>query len=142
MKSILTPEEEESLVAGIREQELRTSAEIRVCLSYKLVWRPERHARRLFEKIGMRATRHRNGTLIMMMPRMKRVILLGDSGIDAVVPSGFWQQTVDAMILRMHDAGPLDALREGLRRIGDELSRHWPRLDDDTNELPDELIRD
>lgn len=142
MKPILTPEEEESLVAAIREQELRTSAEIRVCVTYKLIWQPERHAWDLFEKIGMRQTRHRNGTLIVMMPRMKRVVVLGDSGVDATVPPDFWKLTVDAMIRQMHDASPLDALREGLGRVGDQLSIHWPFEEGDLNELPDTILKD
>jgi uncharacterized membrane protein len=46
------------------------------------------------------------------------------------------------MIHRMHDANALHALREGLRRVGDVLSSHWPRDADDVNELPDEILKD
>lgn len=141
MKPILTPEEETLLVAAIREQELRTSAEIRVCLTYKFIWRAERYAWRVFERNGMRNTRQRNGALIVMMPRMKKVVVLGDSGFDAVVPEGYWKEVVAVMIRQMHDSTPLDALREGLRRLGDMLAIHWPREDGDANELPDEILR-
>ncbi len=140
MKSLLTPEEEASLVDAIREQEARTSAEIRVCVSYKFILRPERYAWRKFEEIGMCNTRHRNGALIVMMPRMKKVVILGDSGLHAVVPAGYWKEAVAAVVRQMHDADPLDALREGLRRLGDTLSTHWPREAGDVNELPDEIL--
>ena len=141
MKSFLTPDEEASLVAAIREQEARTSAEIRVCVTHKFIWRHERYARRLFEKIGMRNTERRNGALIVMMPRMKKVVIIGDSGFDAVVPPNYWIDAVAAMVRQMHESGPLDALREGLRRLGDTLSSHWPRDADDANELPDEILK-
>lgn len=126
---------------AIREQELRTSAEIRVCLTYKLILRPQHYAWKVFERTGMRDTRQRNGALIVMMPRMKKIVMIGDSAFDAVVPPGYWKESVDAMIRQMHDATPLDALREGLVRLGDLLAVHWPRGEDDLNELPDELLK-
>ena len=141
MKPILTDEEELLLVAAIREQENRTSAEIRVCLTYKLLWRPERYAWKVFERACMQATRQRNGVIIVMMPRMKKVIVLGDTGVNALVPPDFWKETVDAMIHELHQSDALSALREGLQRLGDTLARHWPRTPGDVNELPDELLR-
>lgn len=125
---------------AIREQELRTSAEIRVCVTYKFILRPERYAWRVFDRTGMRDTRQRNGALIVMMPRMKKVVVIGDSGFDAVVPEGYWKEAVDAMVREMHGSTPLDALREGLRRLGDSLAVHWPREEGDVNELPDEIL--
>jgi uncharacterized membrane protein len=141
MKSILTSEEEALLVEAIREQELRTSAEIRICVTYKFIWRVERYAWKVFDRAGMRDTRQRNGALIVMMPRMRKVVIIGDSGFDAVVPEGYWKESVAAMIGRMHEATPLDAMREGLRRLGDMLSVHWPREEGDVNELSDEILR-
>ena len=141
MTTFLTSEDEAALVEAIRGQEARTSAEIRVCVTYKFIWRHERFAWRMFEKSGMRNTRHRNGALIVMMPMMKKVVILGDSGLNAVVASGYWNDAVRAMIRQMHEAGPLDALREGLRRLGDTLAAAWPREAGDLNELPDEILR-
>lgn len=141
MKEILTTEQEAALVEAIREQELRTSAEIRVCVSYKFIVRPERFAWRLFDEIGMRNTKRRNGALIVMMPRMRKVVMIGDRGIDEVVAGDFWRKSVQAMIDEMHETGPLEALRTGLLRLGDTLSVHWPRQADDANELPDDIIR-
>jgi len=141
MMNFLTDEEESQLVEAIREQEARTSAEIRICICDRFILRPERYAWKRFDEIGMRKTRSRNGALILMLPRMKTVVILGDSGFDAVVPPGFWKDSVKAMIAQMHELGPLDSLREGLRRLGDTLSIHWPREADDVNELPDEILR-
>jgi uncharacterized membrane protein len=141
MTNFLTNEEEALLVEAIREQEARTSAEIRICICDRYIFRPQRYAWKKFAEIGMRNTRHRNAALILMLPRMKTVVILGDSGFDAVVPAEFWNDSVKAMIAQMHDLGPLDSLRVGLRRLGDTLSHHWPRDPDDVNELPDEILR-
>lgn len=141
MNSFLTDEEEAALVAEIREQEQRTSAEIRVCISEKFILFPERYAWRTFEKIGMRKTRQRNGALIVVVPSRKKIVICADTGFDAVVPTGFWKDSVNAMIQQMHNLGQLDALLEGLHRLGDTLAIHWPAKPGDHNELPDEILR-
>ncbi|MES2920774.1 MAG: TPM domain-containing protein [Verrucomicrobiota bacterium] len=140
MRPVLTEEEEALLVDAIRAEELRTSAEIRVCVTYKLIWRHERYAWNVFDRAGMRDTRQRNGVLIVMMPTVKKVVIIGDTGINAVVPEDFWKETVAAIIRELHESNALDALREGLRRLGDTLSIHWPREGDDVNELSDEIL--
>ena len=141
MTNFLTTDEELLLVEAIREQEARTSAEIRVCICDRYIFHPERYAWEKFDEAGMRGTRLRNAALILVLPRMKTVVIIGDRGFDAVVPEEFWEDSVEAMIAQMHELGPLDSLREGLRRLGDVLSHHWPREADDVNELPDEILR-
>lgn len=141
MDHFITDEEEQLLVAAIREQEARTSAEIRVCVTDKVIFRPKRYAWRVFEKNGMRNTRNRNAALIVMMPRVKQIVMLGDSGLDAVVSAGYWEDAVAAMVKSMNDHGPLASLQEGLRCLGDQLAMHWPRAADDVNELADEILR-
>lgn len=142
MKYFITDEEEQLLIAAIREQEARTSAEIRVCVTDRVVFRPKRYAWRVFERHGMRRTRYRNAALIVMMPRVKQIVMIGDSGLDTVVPDDFWERSVSAMVKSMHDHGPLASLIEGLGNLGNVLSEHWPRHNDDENELSDDILRD
>lgn len=141
MDYFITDEEEVLLIAAIREQEARTSAQIRVCVTEKLVLFPRRYAWKVFEENGMRRTKNRNAVLIVMMPRVKQISVVGDSGFDAVVPDGFWDDAVTAMVKGMHDHGPLASLLEGLERLGEALAGHWPRGEDDENELPDDILR-
>ena len=141
MDHFIPDAQEQLLVAAIREQEARTSAEIRVCVTDKVIFRPKRYAWRVFEKNGMRNTRNRNAALIVMMPRVKQIVMLGDSGLDAVVSAGYWKDAVAAMVKCMNDRGPLASLQEGLRCLGDQLAVHWPRSPDDVNELADEILR-
>jgi len=142
MKPFLTKAEEESLVAAIREQETRTAGEIRVCLSNKFAWRHERLAWKMFDRLGMRKTRHRNAALIVMLPRVRRFMVLGDTGLSAVVPPGYWEEIAAAMSQCMREGRRLDALCEGIRRLGDTMASHWPRQEDDRNDLPDDILQD
>lgn len=128
-------------MAAIREQEKRTSAEIRICITQKRIWRPYRYAWKTFDQLGMRNTQNRNGVLIMLMPRVRKVVIVGDVAIQAVVPSDYWQKVIDVMIQKIKNDVPLAALYEGLREIGDTLSIHWPVESKDVNELPDEIVK-
>jgi len=141
MTRFLTDEEEALLVEEIRKQEARTSAEIRVCVTDKLIFRPQRYAWRLFDSIGMSETRERNAALIVMMPRVKKIVVIGDSALHDIVGDVYWKSAVSAMVREMHSSGPLNAIREGLQRLGDTLAIHWPRREDDINELPDEILK-
>jgi uncharacterized membrane protein len=142
MNSLLSEQDESNLILAIREQELRTSAEIRVCISEKWIFRHQHYAWKIFRKTGMFNTREHNAVLIMLMPRVHRIVIIGDSAINHLVPDQFWQECVESMITIMRQHGALSSLHEGLRLVGDVLSQHWPRRPDDMNELPDELIRD
>jgi uncharacterized membrane protein len=140
MNDFLTEQEEAMLVEAIREQERRTSAEIRICVSYRYIWRPERFAWRNFEAVGMQNTEERNGVLIVMLPRVKTFVMIGDEGLNALVPPGYWKESVKAMVREMHETDAVSALCVGLKQLGDTLAVHWPRQGDDVNELPDKII--
>lgn len=141
MTPFLTSKEEYRLMDAIREVESRTSAEIRVCIIQKRIWWHERYAWKLFDLAGMRKTRNRNAALIVMMPRSKKIVVIGDTGLNAVLAQGYWEETVDTMIHHMKNEGPLSALLVGLHKLGDTLAEHWPRELDNPNELADEMIR-
>lgn len=141
MNSFLTTEEETRLMDAIQEVESRTSAEIRVCITHKRIWWHERFAWKLFHMAGMGKTRNRNAALIVMMPRSKKIVVIGDTGLNSLVDQKYWEETVDAMIHRMKFEGPLSALLAGLHKLGETLSEHWPRELDNPNELANEMIR-
>lgn len=68
MSDFLTTEEEQRVVEAIKRAEAGTRGEIRVCITYRWVWNPERYARKLFHRFGMQATRERNAALILVFP--------------------------------------------------------------------------
>jgi len=93
-------------------------------------------------KVGAeRRTHGRTGVLIFVSLREHRAQIVADSAIAEKVPPEVWG---DAMVdmLREIKQGQLGAgIAAGVRDVGQILSEHFPRADDDQNELPDRLIQ-
>ena len=84
-------------------------------------------------------TKARNGVLIYIAPDRKEFAILGDKGINDLVPKDFWKMERD--ILLSHFKRGL--LKEGIclviQQIGEKLKNYFPYESDDRNELPDEI---
>ena len=61
------------------------------------------------------------------------------AGINAVVPSNFWNYVLG--LLRLHFAAGRQAegLCQAAHMVGEKLRAHFPRRTDDRNELPDDI---
>ena len=138
-KKILTAEEKECVQKAIQEVEQRTSGEIRVALEKSSRGEILERARKVFEKLGMTRTRERNGVLFFFRLRDKAFAILGDKAIHEKLGDGFWRFAVSEMepYFRKEDFGA--GLQAGIRRIGLELAKHFPRKQGDRNELPDNI---
>lgn len=139
MKDFLTSDEEQSVVEAIRQAEARTSGEIRVVITSRWVLRPERHAARLFAKLGMVRTAGRNGALITLFTRRRRFVILGDSGLNAVVEPGYWERLASEMGGHLREGRKVEALHAAIRSLADTMAAHWPP---DPERNPDELPND
>ncbi len=51
----------------------------------------------LFKKIGMQKTELRNGVLIYLAVESRKFAIIGDKGINAVVPENFWDDIKNKM---------------------------------------------
>jgi uncharacterized membrane protein len=139
--TFLEPEDEERVLAAIREFEKRTSGEIRVHLSDRVRGDVMDAAKRVFEDLGMTATAERNGVLFFVAVPSQRFAVLGDSGIDARVPDGFWSDCVDRVRERFSEERYADGLVEGIRMAGEALAEVFPYREGDVNELDDSISR-
>jgi uncharacterized membrane protein len=126
--------------AAIGEAERRTSGEIRVSVA-RFFWGPvEPAARRAFRRMGMAATRDRNGILFFIVPARRRFVVLGDEGIHAKVGRDFWTEVAAAMEGDFRKGRFTDGLIEGIRACGERLAAHFPyERAADKNELPDDI---
>ena len=138
-KKFFTKEEKERIVEAIRAAEKKTSAEIRVYLENRPKEDSMTRARKVFEKLGMARTRHRNGVLIYFSLKEQAFAILGDQGIHEKAGSGFWQAAVEKMQERFLQNDFAGGLEDGIQSLGEKLTRYFPREADDTNELPDGL---
>lgn len=134
---LFSEEEQERIVAAIRQAEKRTSGEIRAHIQSKCGDDPYRDAAKVFNLLGMENTARRNGVLFFVAHKSRRFAVLGDKGINDVVPDNFWQSTVDEMTPLFRAGRIADALIAGICKVGEALKVYFPHQKDDVNELDD-----
>ena len=140
--TFLSPEDEAKLLEAIRRFETRTSGELRVHLDHRSRGEILDKARAAFERLGLTATRDRNAVLFYVAVQDRKFAVLGDAGIDAKVPGGFWDDVAARVRGRFVEGRFGDGLAEGIELAGAQLAAHFPPRPDDVNELPDALSRD
>ncbi len=138
-KEFLGKENEKLIVEAIGRAESNTSGEIRVHIESKCKGEVLDRAAWLFKKLGMQATAARNGVLIYLSVNDRKFAIIGDSGINKVVPAGFWDDIKAMMISHFTQGEYSIGLINGIEMSGQQLKQYFPHLADDVNELPDEI---
>lgn len=139
VEKFLTPAEEKEVISAIQEAEMNTSGEIRVHLEAKAKKEPMDRALELFEFLHMDNTKNGNGVLFYVAVEDQILVLLGDKGIDKVVPADFWEGTKE-LVLGHFKAGHIkQGLVHGILMAGEQLRQHFPYRFGDVNELPNEI---
>jgi uncharacterized membrane protein len=124
---------------AIEKAESQTSGEICVSLSppfWGSVWKA---AEKAFARLGMNATRERNGVLFFVVPARHSFIVLGDCGIHERVSPDFWNRIAAVLAEKFRLGDFTGGIVAGVDAAGEVLARHFPRRHDDTNQLPDEV---
>jgi uncharacterized membrane protein len=139
-KALLRGIDTRRIEEAIRKAERRTSGEIRVSVSRFFWGDVERVADRAFARLGMTATRQRNGVLFFIVPSRRRFVVLGDEGIHAKVGQEFWEAVAAAVSEHLRKGDFTLGLVHGIETVGEQLALHFP-FDPtaDANELPDEV---
>lgn len=138
-KNFLSKDDAQAVVNAIAAAELQTSGEIRVHLENFCLGDPIKAAQKVFLKTGMHATRERNGVLIYMATYSRKIAIIGDEGIHAKLPEGYWAKMVDSMISAIRSNKPAQGLVQCITDCGAQLKQFFPRAEDDTNELSNEI---
>lgn len=138
-KNFFTEDQKDDILQAIRDAELDTSGEIRVHIETKCKGDVLDCAAFIFKKLEMHKTAQRNGVLIYLSIQNRAFAIIGDSGINAVVPDDFWESTKILMINHFREGRFAEGLVEGISRAGLQLKKHFPHKSDDVNELSDEL---
>lgn len=142
MIDFFSKEEEQQIISAIEAAEMQTSGEIRVHLSKKSQKDLMEHALRIFHKLDMHKTAQRNGVLILLAPKARQFAIIGDEGINKVVPPDFWQTERDIMLEHFRRKAYGEGISKVIEQIGEKLKTFFPRQDDDINELSDEISYD
>jgi uncharacterized membrane protein len=140
--SFFTAEQQAVILAAVREAEGETSGEIRVHIETSFKGDVLDRAAWIFGKLGMQKTALRNGVLFYLAVEDRKFAIIGDGGIHAKVPEGFWDSTKELMVKNFKKGKFTEGLAEGIILAGEQLKTHFPRQSDDVNELPDEISFD
>jgi len=140
--SFFTKEQQAQILAAVREAEEATSGEIRVHIETSCSGEVLDRAAWIFKKLGMHKTSERNGVLFYLAVEDRKFAIIGDAGINAKVPAGFWNGISELLLKKFKSGQFTEALSEGIVLAGKQLKTHFPHKRDDVNELPDEISFD
>jgi len=92
-------------------------------------------------KVGTEAkTLGRTGVLLYVSLREHRADIVADEAIAARVAPKVWGDAMEALIEQVRQGKPGAGMAEAVRRMGIVLAEHFPKGEDNPNELPDRLI--
>ena len=92
-------------------------------------------------KIGAeRRTHGRTGILIYLSLDEHRAEIVADEAIASKVAPEVWGDAMAAMLAELKQDHLADGLIAAVEKVGAVLAQHFPRAEDDQNELPDRLI--
>ncbi len=137
--SFFTSGQQAEIISAIRSAEHDTAGEIRVHIETSCKGNVLDRAAYIFEKLGMHKTKQRNGVLFYLAVEKKQFAVLGDAGINAVVPDLFWEELKDGIASKFREGLFVEGLCEAVAATGKYLHIAYPYASDDVNELPDEI---
>ena len=120
-----------------------------------LIWRPllfilipspikkarvRKRAISLFRVSTDHRTVGRTGILLYLSMREHRAEIVADEAIVAKVEPVIWGDAMIAMIDLVRSGTPGEGMAEAVRQMGVVLSEHFPKTNQNPNELPDRLI--
>ncbi|NIJ46297.1 putative membrane protein [Wenyingzhuangia heitensis] len=139
--NFFSKEQETQIVNAIKEAEKNTSGEIRVHIEATFKGEAMDRAIAVFNDLKMHETEARNGVLFYVATQAKQFVILGDDGINDVVPDNFWETTKNKVINQFKQGQFAQGLVEGIQEAGQQLKTYFKYQSDDTNELSDEISK-
>jgi len=137
--NFFSKEEQEKLVAAIRDAEQNSSGEIRIHVLRGCDGQLFEKGKEIFERLGMTRTRERNGILFLLELKNRRFAILGDKGIHEKVPPDFWEEIRGKLWEHFREGRFVEGLCAGIERCGEKLRAFFPHRPDDKNEVSDEI---
>lgn len=136
---MLTKSQEKILVESIQKAELNTSGEIKVHIEAICEIDPMERAKAIFEHLGLQKTEQKNAVLIYWAYQSRKFAILGDSGINQVVPSNFWDSTKETMRTFFQKDQFVEGIAAAVTEAGHQLKTFFPYDSNDVNEISDDI---
>ena len=141
VEDFLTKLQEQSLIEAIQLAENNTSGEIRVHIEKTVDKPPLERALEVFYFLKMDNTKQRNGVLIYIAVESKKFAILGDEGINNLVPAGFWDSEKELILAHFKKGEFAKGIELAIKEVGQKLVEFFPYQSNDSNELPDEISK-
>lgn len=141
VEEFLSEADEQRIVEAIRNAEIATSGEIRVHLENKLNKDCLERAKEVFYYLQMENTKDKNGVLFYVAVDDKKFAVIGDEGIDKVVPPDFWKSITTAVTSEFSKGNKANGLVLGIVEAGQKLQQYFPYQKGDKNELSNEISK-
>jgi uncharacterized membrane protein len=139
-KHLFSNEQQKSILMAIREAERDTSGEVQVHIENRCKKATMDRAVEVFATLKMHKTKLRNGVLFYLAIEDHKFAILGDAGINAVVPHNFWESIKENMQKHFKEGRFTEGLTEGIQEAGKQLHQHFPYdKKGDRNELSDDI---
>ena len=138
-KTFFSEDQRRQIEQAISNAELDTSGEIRVHIENVCKGDVLDCAARLFAKLKMHKTELRNGVLFYLSVEDRRFAIIGDAGINAVVPIDFWNTTKELLLNNFKENKYTEGLCDAIKMTGEHLRIHFPHTVKDKNELSNKM---
>lgn len=140
-KEYFTPEQQQLVVNAIRQAETATSGEVRIYIETKCKTAvPLERAMAVFQLLKMEQTAHRNAVILYIAMGSRKMAIYGDEGIHKIVGQDYWNDTITRLASHFKNGNITAGIVEAINDIGAKLQKHFPYLEGDKNELPDEMV--
>ena len=137
--AVFNDEEQQRIRVAIEEAEKHTSGQIRVCIEKSCNEDVLDRAAKYFHQLDMHKTRLRNGVLIYVATVDRKFAIIGDRGINKVVPKNFWDDTKEDMLEHFKYGNMVEGIVTGLKIAGDHLQKYFPHTLEGKNEISDDI---
>ncbi|WP_316801661.1 TPM domain-containing protein [Pedobacter nototheniae] len=138
--SLFSGIEQDKIAKAIADAEQATSGEIRIAIDKHCEGDAYERAIDYFAKLNMDKTAQRNGVLIYLAHADHKFAIIGDTGINRVVPDNFWETTKVAMNAHFANGNLADGIVAGVALTGEKLALFFPYQTGDINELPNDIV--
>jgi uncharacterized membrane protein len=131
--------EKKQITDAIGQAEHNTSGEIRLHVEGHCKIDVLDRAAYVFGKLDMYKTAQRNGVLFYLAVYDRKFAIIGDAGINNVVPENFWDEIKQTILTFFKQGKFAEGLSQGIVMAGEQLKANFPYQSNDINELPNEI---
>jgi uncharacterized membrane protein len=144
----ITEEDKIAIKESVRLAESRTSGEIKVLVvgscqkpwpfisAQKAIYR---RALKEFSAMRIGKTADHTGILIMLSLKERKVQILADKNINDKVTQETWDKAVEIIVNNIKQNNQAQGIIQAIEYVGNVLAQHFPRKENDTNEISDEI---